>query len=197
MIENELGLVITNISLERWFAPLSNEPQSLGRSQSADIRVPQEYRTVSRVHAKVWCDAHGGWVCDLKSMFGTSVNGVRIQPNRDTVVAVGDRLMFGILEMSLSNIKDRATPPLTSSVDEDETNDPRSNLPADVTKKLSNSEREILLWMSRGYTSPNAIARQTNRSPNTVRTQFGTIYQKLGLNTREELFQLVLRRRTS
>jgi DNA-binding CsgD family transcriptional regulator len=57
---------------------------------------------------------------------------------------------------------------------------------------LSKREREILLFMARGY-SPAYIAKKLFLSDSTVRTHIKSVYRKLGVHSREELLQMVER----
>ena len=58
------------------------------------------------------------------------------------------------------------------------------------------AEREVVLWMCRGFLDDEAIGKKLKRSPNTVRTQVGSIFQKLGLHSRGDVLN-VLRQLTT
>lgn len=71
----------------------------VGRQPSCDLTLPAAAAEISRFHALVyWAtgpDA-GGWsVRDLHSRNGTFVDGMRIEPGRDTPIGVGSRVAFG------------------------------------------------------------------------------------------------------
>ncbi len=71
--------------------PLRHNREVLGRSQDADINIPDSQ--VSRFHALLWRESGGVWVIDLESRNGTLVNGV---PALDpTPLAAGDVLKLG------------------------------------------------------------------------------------------------------
>jgi LuxR family maltose regulon positive regulatory protein len=53
--------------------------------------------------------------------------------------------------------------------------------------ELSRAELEIVLWMTRGYTTDGEIGKLLYRSPHTVRTQVSSIFNKLGIHSRAEL----------
>ena len=48
--------------------------------------------------------------------------------------------------------------------------------------------------MSRGFTDPDEIGEKVYRSPNTIRTHLGTIFNKLGVHSRDQLLSCLLRR---
>ena len=55
---------------------------------------------------------------------------------------------------------------------------------------LTNREREILPYIARGH-RPAYVADLLCISEHTVRTHLHNMYRKLGINSREELIQLV------
>lgn len=207
MVELRLGLLVTNLSQERWYAPLSSTPKTIGRSRGMDIRVPSGYQSVSRAHVRVWCDHRGGWICDIGSTYGTTVNGVRLMPNRETRLTHGDRVCLGTLELTVVDEQELFANVL---LDDPESSDSGADTlklaagaslvahpPRDLLSGLSNAERDVLLWVSRGYTTPEEIGGKLNRSPNTVRTQLNSIFQKLGVHSRDELVGYLIRKRSN
>jgi DNA-binding CsgD family transcriptional regulator len=57
----------------------------------------------------------------------------------------------------------------------------------DMLRRLTPAELDVVLWMYRGYTDDEELGHTLHRSPNTVRTQVGSIYDKLGLHSRAEI----------
>jgi serine/threonine protein kinase len=68
---------------------------TIGRTNGNDLIISGP--TVSRRHAKLWFDATSGhwFLTDIQSANGTSINGVRMQPNQAVVLNDGDLLSFG------------------------------------------------------------------------------------------------------
>ncbi len=198
----EFKLVITNLNRKDWCAPVKTSPEILGRGPLAEIRIPTDYQTVSRRHAKVWHDHGGVWICDLKSTCGTWVNGVRIVPGRPVRVASGDRILLGKLELLLMDPAETSGIAFIDSQSPDQGENTVSFKPIRCTgdtheinmiSTLSNAERDVLLWVSRGYTTPEEICKQIKRSPHTVRTQLNSIFKKLAVHSRDELVGYLLR----
>jgi serine phosphatase RsbU (regulator of sigma subunit) len=76
-------------------APLELPPKpggvTVGRHEACDVRLPADADKVSRQHARLSC--HGGtWrLADLKSRWGTYLNGVKIEPGApDVPLSEGD-----------------------------------------------------------------------------------------------------------
>ncbi len=63
---------------------------TLGRHDSCDLHLPPEAESVSRTHARI-SHVDDQWrITDLKSRWGTYVNGQKIVTERDTPLAEGD-----------------------------------------------------------------------------------------------------------
>lgn len=75
-----------------WLVPLAGPPieplelpctpggVTLGRHEACDVRLPADADTVSRQHARLSCHA-GEWrLADLRSRWGTYLNGVKVEP---------------------------------------------------------------------------------------------------------------------
>jgi DNA-binding CsgD family transcriptional regulator len=197
-------LVITNIPSKDWVATLTETPQTLGRSRDSEIRVPSTCHSVSRKHARVWYDRQGAWICDGGSTYGTWINGVRLSPGRDTNIEHGDRLLLGTLELTLideTHLRKNVLFDEGGASDSSEDTfklGPASSQLADprlqALASLTNAERDVVLWMSRGHTRPEDLGRMLYRSPHTVRTQLNSIFQKLGVHSRDELIGFLLKR---
>ena len=72
---------------------LSPKPggQSIGRHENCDLKLPSDAEKVSRTHARFIADATGEWhVTDLKSAWGTFVNGVKLPASEPTVLREND-----------------------------------------------------------------------------------------------------------
>ena len=67
-------------------------------------------------------------------------------------------------------------------------------LTVDQLHRLTQREGQIARFVAEGKTSP-AIARDLNLSQRTVDNHLGSIFRKLGLNTRTQLALLVSGRR--
>lgn len=199
MVELRFGLLITNTPHDEWYAPLSATPKSIGRSKAMQIRVPKGNPSVSREHAKVWCDRQGAWICDLGSTYGTTVNGVKLMPHRETRITHGDRVLLGTLELTLVDEQELIANVLLDDggMSDSNADTMKMSQAVDASRQalstLTNAERDVLLWVSRGYTTPDEIAEQLIRSPHTVRTQLNSIFQKLGVHSRDELVGYILR----
>jgi DNA-binding CsgD family transcriptional regulator len=191
-------LTIVNISPDQWHACISERMQLIGRGSAAQIRLPSKFACVSRSHAQVWADANRLWVRDVGSRSGTRINGVRLEPQQKYQLRLGDRMWLGGVELD-------ATATLESSsyvfMEDDEGDSvcphDTGNLtsqrrtaelsPELLMQSLTHAEQTIVLWMSRGYTTPEKIAQKLCRSPHTVRTHLNNIFQKLGVHSREEM----------
>jgi serine phosphatase RsbU (regulator of sigma subunit) len=63
---------------------------TLGRLETCDVRLAAD--SVSRSHAQVLHDGSRWRITDLKSRWGTSVNGIKLDPQQDATLAEGDLL---------------------------------------------------------------------------------------------------------
>src|SRR5687767_9886342 len=77
-------------AIEPLRVPARGAGVTLGRSEQCDLPLPPDAEAVSRQHARFLFDA-GAWrVIDLRSRWGTYVNGVKISPGAQVPVADGD-----------------------------------------------------------------------------------------------------------
>jgi serine phosphatase RsbU (regulator of sigma subunit) len=79
-------------------APIELKSQSgplvIGRHEQCQIRLPADAEQVSRAHAR-FSDASGRWrVSDLKSRWGTFLNGYKLDPARDFPLSEGDLILI-------------------------------------------------------------------------------------------------------
>jgi DNA-binding CsgD family transcriptional regulator len=183
------------VNFPEWNAPILRSEQVIGRGEEAAICVPARFRSISRTHAEVWADERGRlWIRDLGSLLGTAINGVPLHPEQPIQMVIGDRIQLGVLELELL-----ANPELLAEIDNlraphvEETSQGPPQRPCAAERapallaELSPAELEIVVWMCRGYTNLQSIARQLYRSPHTVRTQLGSIFRKTGVHSRDGL----------
>lgn len=197
----DLFLVIKNIPHSEWRFEVTKSRQLIGRAEEAHIRIPPSYDFVSRRHAEIWYDRDGIWIRDVGSRAGTRVNGVQIQQPKPVCVAIGDRISLGELELLIVS-SNRPTECLeTDKLNSDWAGPPTEVWPGHLkTQEIPNprsiralmdqltpAEMAVVLWMCRGYTTDEDIAEKVYRSPNTVRTQIGSILQKLGQHSRMDV----------
>lgn len=195
-MSTDVYLIMTNVAPEDWSARIDQTPRVIGRSPAADIRIPAGYKGVSRRHAEIWLDEDESIrILELGSSAGTKVNGVWIEPKRPVRVVVGDRLWLGEIELVITP----ALSPVAQVVAEAHINfqygdeesaqrRPATPHPDRVQlRDLTPAELEVVLWICRGYVRDAELGRMLKRSANTVRTQMGSIFQKLGVHSRAEL----------
>jgi len=106
----------------------SNKGRSLvlGRNQNCDLPLPPQIEKVSRHHAQFDLQS-GGWrVADLGSRWGTSVNGVDLQPNRPVPLSEGD--LVRIQPWTLRFSRDRTSTTGSLSLDDGNTTMVRSHV---------------------------------------------------------------------
>jgi DNA-binding CsgD family transcriptional regulator len=198
-------LVLTNVRSNEWSALISAETQVIGRSKVADIRVPANYRSVSRRHAEIWMTSKGEIkLRDLGSQAGTRVNDVWIGDRVAATVAVGDRIWLGGLEFQvveeisiLTKLEAATDPASAESPSHSGTSIlkfDRSAAIRDALRTLTRAELEVVLWMTRGYLHDDELARILHRSPHTVRTQVGSVLRKMSLSSRGEVLGILKRR---
>jgi DNA-binding CsgD family transcriptional regulator len=183
-------LVVVN--LLEWLAPISTEEQVVGRGEDAQIQLPSRFTTISRRHAKLWEDRHGNfWLKDIGSTFGTALNGVPLKSGDAVQIVLGDRVRLGKIELAIEGplqARDRLS--RAGLTDIDETVGGMSGQGAEHGDQLScltTCERDVLLWLARGYTALADIGKKLHRSPHTVRTQLASIFRKLDVHSRDEL----------
>lgn len=201
-------LVAVNVSAAEWNAPISAQPQIIGRGNEATILVRKSNFSVSRKHAKIWLD-RSIWIEDLGSTYGTRVNGVKIPANRPTAVNLNDRVVLGLVEFLLVNEHGLAArmEDEKSASEDSRSDDPMirefqgaaagAQLSHATLEQLSHAEREVVMWIMRGVTEADEIAKQLNRSSNTIRTHLNNIFKKLNVHSRHELMAQVLRHNSS
>jgi len=194
-------LVLTNVAPADWLGTIGERRQTIGRSEDADLRLPGEYVYVSRRHAEVWAEKDGHWIVDLESTSGTRVNSVPLAPNLPFRLMLGDRLWIGAAELDLVS-KPVSVPRQSSRKSRESTvrynigtsAEPRRFYDSpDIFTTLTPAELDLVLWMSRGLTDPDDVARAQNRSPHTVRTHLRNIYSKLHVHSRDQVLACVAR----
>jgi DNA-binding CsgD family transcriptional regulator len=197
-------LVLVNVPPADWSFPVTGARQLIGRCREAEIPVPPHFCTVSRRHAEVWRDRDGFWLCDLGSCGGTRVNGIWLKPDRPAMIVPGDRLTLGGAELRIEPSSQRAAkaancrPATTQHMPGNPADSETVELPRDLPGRvmaegLTYCEHNILLWMGRGYTSDDDLARLLHRSRNTVRTEVASILRKSKLRSRASVLNVLLR----
>lgn len=191
-----LFLTLVNIPDQDWCAPLTDRPQVIGRSSTAEIRLFHRFQRVSRRHASVWMALQQAWIKDLESKCGTWLNGIPLVPHHDYPLVAGDTIRLG--DATLECV---ASETLTAVMPQEMNHPaPQDDLetvgPAKMASaadfdldKLSYAEAQVLHWLRRGFVTHEEIGRKLHRSPHTVRTQLANIFQKLGVGSREELLR--------
>jgi len=72
---------------------LAGNPVTVGRDPGSDIVLSDP--TVSREHARIFCEEGRWWLLPADSASPTWVNGRRVAPGQRLPVTDGDRLRFG------------------------------------------------------------------------------------------------------
>jgi len=93
-----LILTLADISPDTWSKPITDQPQVVGRSETADIHL--ESRFVSKEHCRFWMEADACYVEDCGSTNGTYVRGERIGR---TKLGSGDRVVVGNFELLVAD----------------------------------------------------------------------------------------------
>lgn len=184
------SLTLTNHPSEGWYHMIDSKPKVIGRAVDASIPVPKRFRSVSRRHAEVWRDKCGCWIRDLGSRVGTRVNLVRIDKLTKAGIVPGDLVRLGDLEIQIvTGFMEIEGPrdPAPGDPDSGEQTIGVAPLSVPLSQPLSPAEIELMLWISRGVLGDEELGRLLHRSPNTVRTQVGSILRKLGLHSRGEV----------
>lgn len=196
-------LLMTNISPSDWSYEIEERRQLIGRADEAEIRIPRSYQFVSRRHAQIWCNQKGIWISDVGSRSGTRVNGVWVEHLREASVEVGDRISLGDLELAVVSstgchgfAKDKLASARLQNADRVALRDesPKKALATFVharMERLTSAEMAVVLWMCRGHSTDEDIAHKLHRSPHTVRTQIGSILQKLEQHSRLDVVNWV------
>jgi DNA-binding CsgD family transcriptional regulator len=193
-------LLLVNVSPTDWCAKVDGVRRMIGRSPDAQVRIPEQYTRVSRRHAEIWTEGRKFWLRDLQSRGGTQVNGVWISADRPVEVEIGDRLTLTdahlvlltdvpALAAVLAETSFYGTQPAggegeTVSIPDFESLAMRAQIVRSKLECLTPAELDVVLWMCRGFTDDGELGGLLHRSPHTVRTQVGSILQKLELRSR-------------
>ena len=98
--QNKVSLTITAAELEA-AAAKSEQGLVIGRSSSLADKVLDD-TSVSRRHVKLTLTDAGLAIEDLKSAFGTQVNGHKLEPFQAVIVEPGDRVVIGAVTLTLA-----------------------------------------------------------------------------------------------
>jgi DNA-binding CsgD family transcriptional regulator len=193
-------LIMVNIPEEDWSYKIDERKRILGRSVAANIRIPEGYAQVSRRHAEVWREKGCHWIKDVGSRGGTQVNGICLENGQAVNVTIGDRIALSDVELKIvGNVSKLAELMVEAGIavlaseqgKVGSRTDLQRCLPSgfvrEMLRRLTPAELDILLWMYRGYTRDEELGRRLHRSPNTVRTQVGSIFEKLHVHSRTEI----------
>jgi DNA-binding CsgD family transcriptional regulator len=176
---------------------LTLQAQEIGRAKECALCIPPQYVAVSRRHASVWTDSAGEcWIHDLESTSGTRVNRVPLPKGYQSRIKPGDEVVLGDVQLRVLG------PGETVSMDES-SNEMTSTLPIGMTQQfdderqsldsLTPAELEIVLWMTRGFTSLEQLSEKLSRSPHTVRTHLSSIFGKLDVHSKDGLLAYLRR----
>jgi DNA-binding CsgD family transcriptional regulator len=193
-------VVMVNVPRNQWCYAVTEKRQTIGRATDAAIKIPQQYRSVSRDHAKIWADKKGIWLSDAGSSCGTRVNGIWLKAAEPSSIVLGDRLTFGSAEFRLLPALKKRDPQCNGELhtphDGSKTAIFRTPEPLATRmtlQSLSHCEHNIVLWMARGYIQEDELGRILHRSPNTIRTQIASVLKKLQLHSRVTVLNQLMR----
>jgi pSer/pThr/pTyr-binding forkhead associated (FHA) protein len=199
-MERAAFLILVNVSEEDWSYKVDEQIKIIGRSVTARIRIPDHFQQVSRRHAEVWREKDRNWVRDVGSIGGTFVNGICVEKGQTVNLTIGDRLTLSDVKLKvvgevskLAELMVEAGIAVLASSTEEATSktDITRVLPPDfvrdMLRRLTPAELDVVLWMYRGYTNDEELGRTLHRSPNTVHTQVGSIFEKLNLHSPAEI----------
>lgn len=202
-------LILVNVPEEDWSYKIDSQKKTMGRSATATIRLPDRFDQVSRLHAEVWRENDRNWLRDIGSRGGTHVNGICLEQGQAVTVTIGDRIALSDVELKvvgevskLAEVMVEAGISVLSESGEaaDGGTDIKRSMPLgfvrDMLRQLTTAELDVVLWMYRGFTSDEELGRKLYRSPNTIRTQVGSIFGKLNLHSRTDIVSWLKRAST-
>ncbi|MCC6427454.1 MAG: SpoIIE family protein phosphatase [Phycisphaerales bacterium] len=96
----------------------ANHPLTIGRAADSDIVLLGE--TVSRRHASVAARPKGAFITDLGSTHGTTVNSLRLLPQKPTPIAAGDLIQVGPFSLRVILITGNSDIRLTTTAMQDD-----------------------------------------------------------------------------
>lgn len=90
---------------------------SLGRMQSCDIVTDSKFTSVSQIHSVLKKTSKGWSITDVGtygkgSTYGTYVNGVRLEPNKETIIQPGSEIRLGTKIGKYFRFYDQGTVPV-------------------------------------------------------------------------------------
>ncbi|MBI3864320.1 MAG: FHA domain-containing protein [Planctomycetia bacterium] len=199
-MESPIFLVMVNVADDEWVYKIDSRRKVVGRSRGVDIRTPEQYSRISRRHAELWSATNGIWLKDLGSRGGTLVNGLCLQRGDPVRIAIGDRIVLADVELVLTDYVSKLAEVMAeanisiglagvevSSKTTLKLKSQHGDTMRLILSRLTPAELDIVLWMYRGYTSDAELGKTLFRSPNTVRTQVASIFDKLGVHSRTEI----------
>jgi DNA-binding CsgD family transcriptional regulator len=191
------GISIVIVNSPEQALSLTSKVQKIGRANGCDLCIPAQYASVSRQHASVWMDSAGEcWIEDCDSTCGVRINRVRLPKGGKSRILPGDEIQLGNIDLRVLAAGETLPPP-------PETHELASTLPIGATElyeepwgsleSLTPAELEIVLWMSRGFTSLEELSEKLSRSPHTIRTHLSSIFSKLDVHSKDALLAFVRR----
>ncbi len=120
---------------------------------------------------------------------------------------IGDRIVVADVEIRMSSAAPADSIGITDTVIElilaEDKDGTVSGSAADGRREARNqfagitpAELQVLLWLRRGYVTDEEIAQKLHRSAHSIRTQVGSLLQKLGVNSRSAILGLINRMTT-
>lgn len=93
---------IAGPEIQTFELPLTDKTVTLGRHEGCELLLPPGSETVSRFHARLR-HASGQWyIVDLKSRWGTFLNGVKLSSDREMLLTEGDLIRISPWTFSFS-----------------------------------------------------------------------------------------------
>ena len=185
-------LVIRTLDGHDHALPVSAGTTTVGRSRTSHLWI--NHASVSRHHAVLAVIGDTWLIRDLGSRNGTFLNNTRV---REEGFRLGDRLRFGAVEALV--VPDEPTAKTLLSEDPEATGSARRSTSRRRAAKtvdlstLSPAETAVLRLLLEGLTEQK-IADALGKKYYTVHNQVQSIYEKLNVHSRGELFTRLGRR---
>ena len=192
---NDISIAIVNSPEQALH--ISPKAQKIGRANGCDLCIPAQYASVSRQHAAVWMDSGGEcWIEDCASTCGVRINRVRLPKGGKSRILPGDEITLGDINLRVLGAGETLPAP-------GEVHEMASTLPIGATEmfeepwgsleSLTPAEMEVVLWMSRGFTSLDQLSEKLSRSPHTIRTHLSSVFGKLDVHSKDGLLAYLRR----
>src|SRR6185436_13970484 len=130
----------------------------------------------------------GIWIRDLNSRAGTHINGIWLRALNPVAVKANDRIWLGGVELTVVSSFTLVEGGCDFTGSDEDTGSWNSQFEdRTLLDDLTPAELAIVYCLGRGIILDAEIGQELKRSPHTVRTQFASIYQKIGVHSRGEL----------